>query len=60
MPVVLTDDPVQDPFHTARVMAGLIAASPAQPWMRLLLVLTGGASAGPARADDIRGYRERA
>ncbi len=60
MPAVLTDDPVPGPVHTARVMASLIAASRAQPGTCLLLILTGGASAGLARADDFRGSQEKA
>lgn len=60
MPAVLTDDPALGPVRTVRVMAGLFAASRAQPGTCLLLVLTGGVSAGLARADDFRGVQEMA
>ena len=55
MPALLANEPVPGPVNTAKVVAGLIGASCAQPGTCLLPVLTGGASAGLGCADEFRG-----
>ncbi len=60
MSTVQTVEPVPGHVDTLEVMTGRTAASRARPGTCLLLVLTGGASSGFARADDIRGFREMA